>query len=126
MTNEDIARLIVNAYNMGKADGHKEGYDEAYDKGYDRGFEAGVEYGKDISKEQKIDEQLEELDDYACTCVQCTHPGEYDAGYADGFGNDNPCPENESKPYQVGYSDGQRDSLDGRDRPYQKGRDWPV
>jgi hypothetical protein len=26
MQNEDIARLIVNAYNMGKADGHNEGY----------------------------------------------------------------------------------------------------
>jgi hypothetical protein len=129
MQNEDIARLIVNAYNMGKADGHNEGYDKGYDKGYDRGFEAGVEYGKDISKEELIDEQLEgleEAEEPGCTCPQCVSPAEYDAGYADGFGNTNPVPEDESYPYRTGYLDGQADSKDDRDRPYQKGRDWPV
>jgi hypothetical protein len=143
MTNEQIARLIVDAYNTGKEDGQSIGYetgygegyeqgygdsdsegsqrafDNGYEKGFDRGFEAGVEEGQANAKEQKIDEQLEELQESdACTCVQCTHPREYDSGYAAGFGNTDPCPEDESWAYRVGYMDGQADS--------EKSRDWPA
>ena len=143
MTNEQIARLIVEAYNMGKADGQVEGYDKGYEEGYDegrdksesegcqrafdngyekgfdRGFEAGVEQGKMEEKEEEIDDQLGELEesDYACRCPQCVSPAEYDAGYAAGFGATELCPDYESYPYRVGYMDAQYDSKKGTDKP---------
>jgi hypothetical protein len=39
MTNEQIAKMIVIAYNEGRSDGHEEGYKEGYDKGYEEGYE---------------------------------------------------------------------------------------
>jgi hypothetical protein len=126
MTNEDIARLIVEAYNMGKADGHDEGYrlgyDEGYEEAYDRAFKAGVEDGISQvaeAKEQEIDDQLGELEesDYACRCPQCVNPVEYDAGYAAGFGATELCPDYESYAYRAGYMDAQYDSKKGTDKP---------
>lgn len=114
MTNEQIARLIVDVYNMGKEDGqsigYETGYGEGYEEAYDRAFRAGVEEG--MAQVAQGDDEQEETG--GCDCEMCKHPAEYDAGYEAGLGATNPCPDDESKAYRVGYMDAQYDSRKGR------------
>jgi hypothetical protein len=50
LTNEQIARLIVDAYNMGKTDGYQEGYSAGWDDA--------------TELEEEEEEEEEEEDDY--------------------------------------------------------------
>ena len=83
LTNEQIARLIVDAYNAGRVDGHTEGYDSGYEDG-DLGFTARG--GADADDEE---EDEEEDEDETCHCSECTgiddEEAMYDSGYKAGW-----------------------------------------
>ena len=65
LTNEQITRLIVDAYNIGKADGYQEGcaqgYDNAYNIGKADGYQQGYAQGYDDAMPE---EEEKEEDDY--------------------------------------------------------------
>jgi hypothetical protein len=116
MTNEEIARLIVNAYNMGKEDGHDNGYEKGYNVGYtdsecdqtafDNGYEKGYEAARDefeVVVEVDEDEGEDEKEDEE----EMSSAQIYDAGWNDGYeGRDRLYGLKEDPIYMWGYKDG--------------------
>jgi flagellar biosynthesis/type III secretory pathway protein FliH len=108
LTNEQIARLIVDAYNVGKADGYDLGYDagesdgieEAHEAGYDEGYaDARDEFEVVVEVDEESDEESEEM-----SSAQI-----YDAGWNDGYeGNEPLYGLAEDKVYLWGYKDGKK------------------
>jgi flagellar biosynthesis/type III secretory pathway protein FliH len=114
MTNEEIARLIVDAYNAGKTDGQSIGYEIGYGEGYGEGysyseddgcqkaFDNGYEKGYEAAREEfevvvEVDEDEEEM-----SSAQW-----YDAGWNDGYEGKDPDEEMKEDPvYMWGYKDG--------------------
>jgi hypothetical protein len=97
----------------------KQAYESGLSKGEIKGYELGLGYQDDMDMEEdEEDEELpEEAEEPGCTCPQCVSPAEYDSGYAAGYGNTGPVPDDESYPYRTGYLDGQADSKKGTDGP---------
>lgn len=98
LTNKQIARLIVDAYNMGKKDGIEEGYNRGYD------------------------DAMQEDEDETCHCSECTGIDDeedekemsskefYDAGWKDGYcGKDLDLTMKEDNVYLWGYQDGREE-----------------
>lgn len=97
MTNKQIARLIVDAYDMGKKDGIEEGYNRGYD------------------------DAMQEDEDETCHCSECTGIDDdeeemsskeiYDAGWNDGYhGRDLDLTMKGDKVYMWGYENGDNES----------------
>jgi hypothetical protein len=124
MTNEQIARLIVDAYNMGKEDGHNDGYDKGYNAGYsdsdddgcqkafDNGYEKGYEAARD---EFEVVVEVEEESEEECNCAMCADPVAYDMGWNDGFTGEGNLDEDMIKipAYVAGYESGKKDRKHG-------------
>ena len=96
LTNEQIARLIVDAFNMGKTDGYQEGYARGYDDA--------------MEEEEDEDEAGFDPEEYACKCSSCTNPKEYDMGGEDGYTESEVDPDMErNEAYLSGYQQGLED-----------------
>jgi hypothetical protein len=132
LTDEQIAKLIYEAYRTGRAegmeigqkdgyadgllDGDAEGYERGYEEGWDKGYDAAEKDAEDTRAEDDgvcrcpqctgIDDE----DEYACKCSQCTNPREYDAGWSDGYvGSDVDPDMKENEAYMDGYLQGRDD-----------------
>lgn len=96
LTSEQIARLIVDAYNMGKKDGIEEGYNRGYDDA--------------MQEDEDEDEAGFDPEEYACKCSSCTNPKEYDMGWEDGFTQADIDPDmKDNGAYMDGFLQGRED-----------------
>jgi hypothetical protein len=96
LTDEQIAKLIADAFRVGRNEGMevgsrdgyenglRDGHDEGYNEGCSEGYDAGWAKGYDAGRKDAEDAD----DDYECKCLQCTNPREYDMGWNDGFNTD--------------------------------------
>ena len=128
LTDEQIAKLIYEAYKTGRAEGLEVGKKDGYadglldgdGEGYDRGYEEGWDKGYDAAEKDAADNAAEEEDDGEndqlfclnadCRCSQCTSPKEYDAGWSDGYvGSDVDPDMKENEAYMDGYLQGRDD-----------------
>ena len=124
LTDEQIVKLIADAFRVGRAegmeighkdgyenglrDGRDEGYDEGYGEGWDKGYEAAEKDAEDSDDGE--DEAGFDPEEYACKCSQCTNPQEYDMGWSDGYVGSDVDPDlKENEAYMDGYLQGRDD-----------------
>lgn len=125
LTDEQIVKLIADAFRVGRAegyevgqkdgyasglqDGHDEGYEEGYENGWDKGYEAAEQDAADAGEETGF-ESGSDKEDYECKCSQCTNPQEYDMGWSDGYvGSDVDPDMKENEAYMDGFLQGRDD-----------------
>lgn len=125
LTQEQIVKLIADAFRVGRAegyevgqkdgyasglqDGHDEGYEEGYENGWDKGYEAAEQDAADAGEETGF-ESGSDKEDYECKCSQCTNPHEYDMGWSDGYvGSDVDPDMKENEAYMDGFLQGRDD-----------------
>lgn len=126
LTDEQIVKLIADAFRVGRnegmdvgsrdgyenglRDGHDEGYTEGYEAGWDKGYDAGEKDAADNAAEETGFESGSDKEDYQCQCPQCTNSPDYSMGWEDGYvgsGIDLDMAENEA--YMDGYLQGRDD-----------------
>ena len=124
LTQEQIVKLIADAFRVGRAegyevgqkdgyasglqDGHDEGYEEGYENGWDKGYEAAEQDAEDADDGE--DEAGFDPEEYACKCSQCTSPQHYDMGWSDGYTGSGVDPDmKENEAYMDGYLQGRDD-----------------
>ena len=136
LTDEQIVKLIADAFRVGRAegmevgardgyenglrDGHDEGYEEGYEAGWEKGYDSGeadaedAEDARDDQDGPEFEITLEEEEECACKCPQCTNPREYDMGWEDGFNTDAGVdPEmKDNEAYMQGFLNGRDDRED--------------
>lgn len=122
LTDEQIVKLIADAFRVGRAegyevgqkdgyasgleDGRSDGYEEGWEEGWDKGYDAAEKDAEDANDEEDDGEN----DEYACRCSQCVCPKEYDAGWSDGYvGSDVDPDMKENEAYMDGYLQGRDD-----------------
>jgi hypothetical protein len=109
MNKQDIARLIIHAYNAGKEEGqsigYETGYAEGYEEAYDRAFTAGQEDG--MAQVAGIDEEgKDEKEEWK----EWSSAQWYDAGWCDGYNGSEPDEDmKEDRVYMWGYNDGAKE-----------------
>jgi hypothetical protein len=117
LTDEQIVKLIADAFRVGRnegmevgsRDGYENGLRDGHDEGYTEGYDAGWDKGYDAAEKDAEDTRAEE-DEYACKCSQCTSPKEYDMGWSDGYvGSDVDPDMKENEAYMDGYLQGRDD-----------------
>jgi hypothetical protein len=105
LTNEQIARLIVDAYNAGKTDGYTEGYNSGYEDG-DLGQDEADDDQDGPDFEITLEEDEDEEDEEGMSSEEV-----YDAGWNDGYrGNGLDLTMKEDRVYLWGYKDGKEES----------------
>lgn len=131
LTDEQIAKLIADAFRVGRAEGYEvgqkdgyasglqdgdaegyeRGYSEGYENGWDKGYENGEQDAEDVDDEEETGfESGSDKEDYECKCSQCTSPKEYDMGWSDGYvGSDVDPDMKENEAYMDGYLQGRDD-----------------
>ena len=125
LTQEQIVKLIADAFRVGRAegyevgqkdgyasglqDGHDEGYEEGYENGWDKGYDAAEKDAADAGEETGF-ESGSDKEDYECKCSQCTSPQHYDMGWSDGYvGSDVDPDMKENEAYMDGFLQGRDD-----------------
>lgn len=136
LTQEQIVKLIADAFRVGRAeglevgqkdgyadgllDGDAEGYERGYEEGWDKGWEKGYDSGEaDAEGRDSEDEEDEEeagfesgsdKEDYQCQCPQCTNSPDYSMGWSDGYvGSDVDPDMKENEAYMDGFLQGRDD-----------------
>ena len=125
LTQEQIVKLIADAFRVGRAegyevgqkdgyasglqDGHDEGYEEGYENGWDKGYEAAEQDAADAGEETGF-ESGSDKEDYECKCSQCDDHRHYTMGWNDGYIEAEIDPDmKENEAYMDGYLQGRDD-----------------
>lgn len=123
LTDEQIVKLIADAFRVGRAEGYEvgqkdgyadglldgdaEGYERGYSEGWDKGYEAAEQDAEDSDDEEEVGFAPEE---YACKCSACVNPQEYDMGWSDGYTEAQIDPDlKDNEAYMDGYLQGRDD-----------------
>lgn len=122
LTQEQIVKLIADAFRVGRAEGmeigHKDGYangwqygrDEGYEEGYSEGWDKGYEAAEKDAEDARNEEAGFAPEDYECKCAQCTNPEEYDMGWNDGYTEAEIDPDlKDNEAYMAGFLQGRDD-----------------
>lgn len=115
MMHIDVAKLVLEAYNQGKAEGHNLGWAAGYDEGFSDGKAEGYDEAIEDSQEDEDDETVIEVDE-ECPCPSCSDPQYFDMGWRDGYEREQPVdtaswPAKSRNAYLAGYDEGMDDRL---------------